>query len=288
MNTIKDRNAGLARADIESESQRSARDAYMALIGRVLVFLLPKGPSPDARPGSAIILSTSKGVPFLLSARHMFEDRGDCSAMSIGNGHVALGDVCDRVFLGPSREGPSDYDHQHVDVAAVALRPEARAKLADIVGTTVATSSDPADNDWVVVSGFPSFLTRTQVGATQIDYHVASISYVTSVQGRDDFGRLRVDWDKAKNVWASPDIPHFKVPDGVFELGRPHGISGGGLWQVRSPRETADVWSPSSHCQLIGVPVAVQGKVEYAEPVELWRSWLNEIEQEIDSLAGSR
>jgi len=28
----------------------------------------------------------------------------------------------------------------------------------------------------------------------------------------------------------------------------------------------------------------VQGKIEYAEPVELWRPWLAEVERDIDAL----
>jgi hypothetical protein len=62
-------------------------------------------------------------------------------------------------------------------------------------------------------------------------------------------GRLRVEWNEAKNAWPNPEIPHYK-------------------WRIRGPRDKGEI-------------------VEYAEPAELWRSWLDEVQREIDALAGA-
>jgi hypothetical protein len=101
---------------------------------------------------------------------------------------------------------------------------------------------------------------------------------------RHIYDRLRVEWHEAKAIWDTPHVAHYPVPSGtVFELGHPQSVSGGGVWRVRGP-SAGELWSPALHCQLIGVPVAVLGKTEFAEPVELWRDWLAETMVEIDGL----
>jgi hypothetical protein len=270
-----------------SDHQKSARQAYSALIARVSVFVLAEGPRPDAETGSGLLLSTRKGVPFLLSARHVFEHVRDPAGMTIANPSVVLESPCERIFLAPLRKGARDDLHQHVDVAVVALRADARAKLAGIAGATIAADSEEAEGDVVVLAGFPSFLSTAAIVGRRIDYHLASIAYITGIQGRDGFERLCVEWHEARNIWENPEIPHYKVPRGqTFELGHPRGISGGGLWRVRGPRDKTALWAPSSHCQLVGIPVAALGRTSLVEPVELWRAWLDDVEHEINCLAG--
>ena len=185
--------------------------------------------------------------------------------------------------MGPLRPGLRDDEHEYIDVAAVSLVSRARERTRGLAGAALAADSATDENDVVVIAGFPSFLSRF-IGENR-SLEIARLVYITGVDGRDRFGRLRVEWHEAKAVWDTPKIPYCPIQDGsTFELGRPYGISGGALWRVRGPRGN-ELWAPASHCQLIGVPVAAQGRTEFAEPVELWRSWLDDVEKEIDALA---
>jgi hypothetical protein len=151
----------------------------------------------------------------------------------------------------------------------------------------VAESSATKENDIPIIAGFPSFLSRATLREEQkvIDMDVASLSYITSIEGTDEFHRLKVEWHEARAIWDMPEMPHFKVEYGTtFELGAPCGISGGGVWRVRGPDHPVEgIWAPATHCQLIGVASAKRGRVEFAEPVELWLNWLRGVEHEIDT-----
>jgi hypothetical protein len=155
----------------------------------------------------------------------------------------------------------------------------------------VAESSATKENDIPIIAGFPSFLSRATLHEEQkvIDMDVAWISYITGIEGVDEFQRLKVGWHEARAIWDVPEIPHFKVEHAAtFELGAPYGISGGGVWRVRGPdHPVAGIWAPTTHCQLIGVASAKRERIEFAEPVELWLDWLRSVEQEIDSSASS-
>lgn len=76
---------GLTPEEVKSlaPAQKAARGAYGALIGRVSVLLFPKGPSPEARPGSGLLLATGQGTPFLLTARHLLEETKSLSALAV-------------------------------------------------------------------------------------------------------------------------------------------------------------------------------------------------------------
>jgi hypothetical protein len=277
--------AGVSLTEIERESlrapQQMARQAYTALISRVSVVVLPNRSACSV--GSGVLLSTHSGTPFVLTARHLFEAVEGCGSLAIGNESIFLREAGDRVFSGALRPGPHDDEHKFVDVAAVSLVSEARERTRCLAGATLALESTTDENDVVVIAGFPSFLSRFTGHKRSLE--VARLVYITGVDGRDRFGRLQVEWHEAKAVWDNPNLPYYPIEDGsTFELGRPHGISGGALWRVRGPRGN-ELWSPASHCQLIGVPVAVQGRIEFVEPVELWRAWLDDVEKEIDALA---
>jgi hypothetical protein len=286
---------GLTPDEVKSRApaQKAARGAYSALIGRVSVLVFPEGPRGSS--GTGLLLATGQGTPFLLTARHLLEGGELLSTLAVAGpsvGPTPLRGICERIFLGPLRPGQHDHEHEYVDVAAASLSRHGRERLAAPAGVAIAETSATMKTDVVVIAGFPSFLSRAAVHSERklIDMHVASIMYVTGIEGIDEFRRLQVEWHQARAVWDIPDMPHFKVEHGTtFELGAPFGVSGGGVWRVRGPdHPTEGLWTPTTHCQLIGVASAKLERVEFAEPVELWRDWLRDVEREIDVEASSR
>lgn len=280
----------LTEAERESlrEPQCSARKACANLITDLTVMVFPEGFGPGCSSGSGLLLTTNKKTPFLLTAQHLFDNQGRQTAVSLINESHILDDVVNRVFSGPRRKEKHDGDHEYVDVAAVSLVPTVRDRIREIVRATIATDSETHEDDNVVIAGFPSFLIQGERPTERrLDLHYAPFFHFTGIEGHDSIGRLRVGWNKARVIWEIPEIPHFRIPDteAVFELESPRGISGGGLWRVRGPISKAEIWTPTSHCQLIGVPVAYKGKIAFAEPVESFRTWLDDISLEIDALA---
>jgi hypothetical protein len=271
-----------------SDTQRSAREAYTSLISRVSVMVFPRG-LEDGTAGSGLLLITPSGTPFLLTARHLFEHMEDAPELALANESLAYSGAGGRVFLGPARPGPAcpRDDGAFVDVAAVSLAPAIHAPLSGLAGATIAEESGAGEDDVVVIEGFPSFLTKgTRPRPDSVRFDVARIVYITGIEGRDACGRLRVLWHQAETLWDVPKIPHYPVPEReVFDLDGPFGISGGGVWRVRGAADKHEIWVPTKHCQLIGVPSGYLGRTEFAEPVELWRDWLRDAYGAIDAAA---
>ncbi len=285
-------NGQRAGSDLTKTEQTSLRElhesllaAYTAQISSVTVWALPKGLRENS-PGTGLLLKTRLGTPFLLTARHLFEKTGqDCPDLALWNESVCVRQAGTRVIFGPRRPGASDSDHAEVDVAAVALSHAGRDGVCNLAGASLASDSATQETDKIVISGFPSFLTDARPTVEGYDVAVARIIYITGISGTDEFGRLQVEWDDAQGIPPVAKIPGYPVNDGaVFQLGHPRGISGGGVWRVRGPT-SGEIWAPSKHCELIGVAVAVLGKHELAEPVDLWHPWLLQAEDEIDRLA---
>jgi hypothetical protein len=276
-----------------SDGQAWAREAYTSFIHRTTALLFPLGERSLDQAGTGLILATTHGTPFLLTARHLVEKSRDCAVAAVMApvlGHLPLKNVGEATFLGPRRRGSPDSEHEHIDVAAIALTRAAREMLAGAPGASIATDSTGDETSLIAVAGFPSGYTKVDVVHAQrtIYVGVTPLLYVTGINGRDQYGRLEVEWDKGTSIWGLPDDLRFDVsPDRTFPLCTPHGVSGGGVWRIRGPRrKTEGVWAPSTHCELIGVASAVLGKVELAEPVELWTDWLNQVEREIDCRSG--
>jgi hypothetical protein len=110
----------------------------------------------------------------------------------------------------------------------------------------------------------------------------------SNVKARDKLDRLRVQWEGGKYLY--PESKRTEVnynEDAVsFDLGDPHAISGGGLWRFRT-RTTRGIIAP--HFELIGIASKILSRgdhwiEEIYEPVELWRTWLEGVETEIDGL----
>src|ERR1017187_2614109 len=276
-----------------SDGQTWAREAYSTFIHRSTVLLLPLGEQSLDDTGTGLLLLTAHGTPFVLTARHIVEEFGDCATaaiMSPNLGDVRVSRIGERVFLGPTRLGSPDDEHVNVDVAAIALARVARERLAGTPGASVAADSTQGEADLIAIAGFPARYTKVDIVHAQRTVYVGvtPFLYVTGINGRDQYGRLEVEWDKGMSVWGLPDDSRFDVrPDRTFQVCSPHGMSGGGVWQILGPAHKPEgIWAPATHCELIGIASAVRGKVEFAEPVEIWADWLRHVEREIDSLAG--
>jgi len=276
-----------------SDGQTWAREAYSTFIHQSTALLLPRGEQSLDEAGTGLLLLTANGTPFVLTARHLVEELGDgatAAIMSPNLGDVRISTIGEHVFLGPTRRGNPDDEHVNVDVAAIALSRATRERLAGIPGASVAADSTQGEADLIAIAGFPGRYTKVDVVHAQRTVYVGvtPLLYVTGINGRDQHGRLEVEWERGTSIWGLPEDSRFEVgPDRTFQLCSPHGVSGGGVWRIRGPRhKTEGLWSPSTHCELIGIASAVLGRVEFAEPIELWADWLGTVQRNIDSLAG--
>jgi hypothetical protein len=264
----------------EDTKQEFARQSCFAFLRRVTVLVFPHGSPSDS--GTGILLRATDGTPCLLTARHLVEDVQNLRIAINGESIGTIENAGEQVFLGPERPESFVRQNEHsVDVALVTLRKHASDQVATIVGdTAIAETSEVQPDDVVVISGFPTYLSQAKRGPGAVQIEAGSIAYVTGVLGRDDHGRLKVEWSDATMISGGTAPPHIQRPHGeIFKLGHPSGISGGGVWRVRGPSSKSELWSPGRHCQLIGIAVAVSVReaIEFAEPVELWRDWLQNV-----------
>jgi len=166
-----------------------------------------------------------------------------------------------------------------VDVAAVTLRADLHETLRSLAAgmEAVAADDDTRPDDVVILAGFPAFLSFRSPADARMQLF-STITHITGVTGKDEHGRLKVEWNDAIPHEDAPPFPHLDVQPGkTMRLGSPAGISGGAVWRVRGAG-AGNVWSPSSHAKLIGVPVSWnQHDTEYAESVRAWGPWLAEL-----------
>jgi|GEM_PF-5556705 len=266
---------------IFSDIQTSARNAYTEMISRLTV-VVATGSIQDSC-ASGVLCRTLGGNPVILTARHVFDDRTS-KAITIHNETIGSHEGEYEFHRGPKRNGEHQSEHKYIDVAVIVPSAHLARALEPHAGVVIADDSETQASDVVVLCGYPSYL------ASALDRHpdlkeinFGRIVYTTGVKGKDPVGRLMVNWSDAQNIVPPPDAPNFP-PHGtdVFKLGRPHGISGGGLWRVRSTQKSS-IWSPSESCQLIGIASATRGELEFAEPVDLWSPWLVEVAKTINA-----
>lgn len=266
----------------ETDREKQARIACDEFIARTTVLLSPRRDLKRCT-GSAVLLQNARGVPFLLTASHLFRDDEwrsvEWQPLALfapaleAEGFAELRDVgMERAFA------PGRVPEKPVDVALVTIRPVFRDRLRPLAASIERIADDDTiwPEDVLLLAGFPTFLSYRASPKTQ---RFATLTYGTGVTGRDQHGRLEVYWDEAIPHDGIPTLPHLPdVQSGkVMSLGCPGGISGGGLWRVRGSEKGEAIWSPSSHATLIGVPVAWNSRTtEYAESVTAWGSWLKD------------
>jgi hypothetical protein len=261
-----------------TDREKLARKACEAFIARTTVLLLPRH-DPRREPesvGSGVLLQNARGVPFLVTASHLFrDDQWQCQewlpltlfAPALG---VEMRDAGVEVTFAPGRT-----PEKPVDVALMTIRGDLHDGLRPLAAGIEQIAENDVVNpqDVLFLSGFPTFLSFRESASMR---RFATITYATGVTGRDQHGRLEVYWDEAIPTDDAPRLPHLEVQPGKpMALGSPGGISGGGLWRVRGSKKGDLIWSPSSHATLVGIPVAfIRPRTEYAESAVAWGPWL--------------
>jgi len=270
---------------VPTDAETKARQACEALIERTTVLLAPhRDPRRDPGEcwGSGVLLQNSRGVPFVVTASHLFRDDDwspvEWRPLSIGVSALRT----EFVNAGAAVTfAPGRTPQNPVDVALLTIDADLHDQLRPLAAGIERVAGDDAVNpeDVVFMCGFPTFLSFRETNYR----HVATISLVTGVTGRDQHGRLEVDWDEAIPQEGTPTLPHLDLrPGKVGRLGHPRGISGGGVWRVRGTRKGDLIWSPSSHQDLIGVPVAFdRRRTQYAESAAAWGPWLREAAEQL-------
>jgi hypothetical protein len=260
----------------ENDKQKFARKACNDFCSRTTILVIPGGKLTTV--GSAVLMQTARGVPFLITAKHLVED-ADWKPLRMFVPALDLDapDVGEEAILAPLPVGRDAG--KPVDVAVVTLRHDLHARLRPLAAGIDAVASDDhtEPEDVVILAGFPTFLSF-QAPADARKYLFSSMTHLTGVTGKDEHGRLMIEWTEAVPHEDAPAYPHLDVKPGeTMQLGSPVGISGGAVWRVRGA-SSGVMWSPSSHAKLIGVPVAWNRKdTEYAESVAAWGPWLAEV-----------
>jgi hypothetical protein len=269
-------------ASRETDRQKQARQACDAFIARTTVLVSPRRDLKGC-VGSAVLLRNARGVPFLVTASHLFRDDGwrqvGWRPLALFAPALEADGVAELRDVGAdARFAPGRVPEKPVDVALVTVRPEFHDRLRPLAAGMERIADDDAvrPEDVLLLAGFPMSLSYRQSPKTQ---RFATLTYATGITGRDQHGRLEVYYDEAIPHEGIPTLPHLPdvLPGKVMSLGHPGGISGGGLWRVRGSEKGEALWSPSSHATLIGVPVAWNGRTtEYAESVAVWGRWLKD------------
>jgi len=266
----------------ENEKQKFARKACTEFCSRTTILLVPGGKL--ATVGSAVLLRTDDGVPFLLTAAHVVEDAGwKPLRLFVPTLDLDVADAGTEALAAPLPPGRAT--EKPVDVAIVTLRADLHSELRPLAAglEAIAADDDTQADDVIIVAGFPTFLSFRSLADARM-YLFSTISHITGVTGKDEYGRLKVEWSDAIPREDAPRFPHLDVQPGKsMRLGSPAGISGGAVWRVRGAG-AGKVWSPSSHAKLIGVPVAWDlCDTEYAESVKTWGTWLIEVARRLES-----
>ncbi|MCA3010771.1 MAG: hypothetical protein INH41_00065 [Myxococcaceae bacterium] len=245
--------------------------------------------------GSGVILKTARGIPFLLTARHLLEDdlpqgwrpiRVLAPGVSREGGEFRDAGTSVHFFPGAHDDG------KPVDVAIVTLKKGLHSDFAPIAASldVVDGADDVLSTDVIFAVGMPNYLAFKDPGAAN-RYLLSTVTYVTGVKGHDKKGRLEIEWGEATvgpenkafpQLADRPELAEFS-PGATVQLGHPRGISGGAVWRLRGAGR-GEFWAPSTHARLIGVPVSFDERsTEYAESSVKWASWLRELAGRIDA-----
>jgi len=266
----------------KNEIQAHARQACVDFCSRTTILLVPGGNLVTGGSGSAVLLRTDSGKPFLLTAAHVVEEVGwKPLRLLVPTLDKNVPDAGMEAFLAPLAAGrPAE---KPVDVAVVTFRADLHAELRPLAAgmEAIPNDDDTQLDDVVILAGLPSFLSfPSPVDARK--YLFSTITHHTGVTGKDEDGRLKVEWSEAVPHQSAPKYPHLDVQPGKsMPLGSPAGISGGAVWRIRGAGP-GKMWSPSSHANLIGVPVSWnQRDTEYAESVTAWGTWLKDLVRQL-------
>lgn len=273
---------------MSTDTQSFAKAAYTETISRVTYLVLPTGLHANASPATGLVLRTPAGAPFLLTARHVFEEDPSCNDLVLAGNGRPIERAGVKCLLGPKRLQATSESNQFVDVAAVVLTPAAHKTLGFGKGCSVATeTSVDEERDVLVLAGYPMFVTDYRLNDSELEGRISRFLYTTGIEGVDGNGRFRVYWRDAVAGPDAPALPQFSFPtNDVFTLGHPRGISGGGLWRIRGALEVSELWSPSTHCELIGLASAFREPHELCEPTTLWSEWLEQVHESVDAHSG--
>jgi hypothetical protein len=250
----------------------------------------------EGHVGSAVLLRTKKGEPFLLTARHtLLDDLPPPDGWkpltvlvpTLGPEGADIRDAGTSLHLFP----PLPFADRIVDVAVVRLDPWLHDALRPLAASIdqVAVEDAVSDTDVVFTVGFPNALAFEDPTLPK-RYMVSTVTLVTGIKGHDKHGRLEVEWGEAVVGEGNRAYPKGVGRDDLLQfregaqirLPHPGGISGGAVWRLPEAK-AAEIWSPSTHAQLIGMTVAYNERsTEYAESSTTFGPWLHKLSAEFD------
>src|ERR1700730_9668303 len=121
----------------DAQKQEFARKACSEFCARTAVLLTPR--NDPSGVGSGILLRTDRGVPFLLTARHIVEnaDTRPLKLLVPGLGGVEVANAGTEVQFAPGRT-----QEKPVDVAMVRLRDDLHDRLCPLAAGIEAIATD--------------------------------------------------------------------------------------------------------------------------------------------------
>lgn len=256
------------------ETVKAVMDAWNAMVLRTAVLLVPSG-DPVAAMGSGVLLQSEKGTPFVITARHNFEDeeratnwwRPTSATLPALDSRPML-DAAEDVRFGPEASGRDEP----IDVAVVRLRETLHSIHRPLAApvAVVAYDDEIGPRQLTVSADFPRSFGYFH---DRMHYLQPPMTLMTEPRGHDSKGRLQFDWSEGLVTEESP-LPHPNFRAGeLVALGDQQGISGGAVWRISAP-SSGELWSPTSHANLIGIACSRKGETQFAESVAAWREWL--------------
>jgi hypothetical protein len=262
----------------ESKTQRAARDACIGFFNGCSVFLAYGSAGTWA---TGVVFQSASGAPIVLTARHVAETLPDTFKIGNISGADAHSGVAEQVLLGPPRlvALQGDGREPNIDVAAIVLSGNWWPFLPTGACSEerLCPNEEMLQTDVMILTGYPAFL-AIDLRASDRTIALSFVNHATGATGRDEYGRLRVEWDQAVPAAGSHHPKVDVTPGNTFKLGSPGGISGGAFWRIRGTTDKAEVWAPVRSAHLLGVACSWNRRdTEFVEPIGLWAEWFRDV-----------
>ena len=227
-------------------------DASRSLVNSVCPLFVLQAPQRPFLIGSAVPVQIGR-ASVLVTAAHVLESYGRASVLTLGHG--------ESLVLGGERRG---FGHRRgstvdVDLAVIVLGDDERAKLRErytfLYSSTFASTGSPEEVTFFAIAGYPQSRNKfsprlKKFGTTVANYFISrSQLHLSAVSSSDKFASVHFAVGAPRDGAIGLDGSRVGFPS-------PAGMSGGGVWRLRFPRDAARL--PTG--QLVGIGIEYLSK----------------------------
>jgi len=271
----------MTRGDEDETSQNEAVTAILRRAVEASCYLAePSEAIFDLSSGT--LLRTSRGQFVVLTAAHCVAEYPKHSE-EVRVGLAMAGEPSNGVVV-------DWHCHPTADVALVVLDRNVPVRLADHAPDSERVGpclTPPDSRDSALLIGCPAagvVVNPPELGVNMQQY----LCPFGDLRVADD-GRWLLKWDEAEfmtagaSEWAPQgwrqraEAIEVGLRGQRVELPAPHGMSGGGLWQVcYNPDEGSEIWHAGRHLRLVGIQSKYREPDVIIEPASRWNDWFRD------------